>query len=120
MTHFRNLSHGIASAVYAIVLCAELLLPHPARSGQERYDLGGPCLDQFNPGSKEMYDAEKTGQWDPVVVLEKEFVRASCGNSYRWYELVNTLLKAGRNEEATRVLQEMDTRGFEVNPRLVT
>jgi hypothetical protein len=52
-------------------------------------------------------------------VLEKEAVRAACNNEYRWEGLVNALLSAHRSAEASSVLQEMDARGFDLNPALL-
>ena len=63
-----------------------------------------------------MGEAEKSRDWDRVIALRKQEVRAGCRIAYRWYELVDTLLQAGRPEEASQVLQEMDTHGLEVNP----
>jgi hypothetical protein len=65
-----------------------------------------------------MREAEKAGAWDRAVALRKEEVRSGCSNQYRWFELVNTLIEALRTPKATRVLQEMDLRDFEVNPAL--
>jgi hypothetical protein len=48
-------------------------------------------------------------------VLAKEDVRAGCKSEYRWEELVNALLSADRSAEASRVLQEMGARGFDLN-----
>jgi len=69
-------------------------------------------------GWKQMRPAEKNHDWDRLIALRKEEVRAGCGIVYRWYELVDTLLQASRPEEASRVLQAMDAHGFEVNPSL--
>jgi hypothetical protein len=122
----KNLWQAVRKVVYArativsvaclIVLCADLGLASPASTGQERYDLGGPCEDQPNfRVSKELKDAESAHEWDRAVVLTKEDVRAGgCNIPYRWDELVNALLSAHRSAEASRVLQEMDARGFDV------
>jgi hypothetical protein len=121
-----NLWQAVRKVVYArvtlvsvaclIVLCADLVLASPASTGQERYDLGGPCVDQPNfRVSKELQDAESAHEWDRAVVLTKEDVRAGgCNIPYRWYGLVNVLLSAHRSAEASSVLQEMDARGFDV------
>src|SRR5512146_2350039 len=63
--------------------------------------------------------ARKQGDWDRVIALEKQSVRDGCAIEYRWRELANTLVVASRPKEALAVLQEMDTRGFEVNPSLI-
>jgi hypothetical protein len=64
-------------------------------------------------------NAERAGEWDRAVVLAKEDVRAGCNIPYRWEELVNALLSAHRSAEASSVLQEMDTRDFDLNPALM-
>lgn len=122
----KNLWQAVRKVVYArvtivsvaclIVLCADLVLASPASTGQERYDLGGPCKDQPSMRwLKEIQDAERAGEWDRAVVLEKEAVRDGCNIPYRWYGLVNALLSAHRSAEASSVLQEMDARGFDLN-----
>ena len=126
----KNLWPTVRKVVYArativlvacpIILCADLVLACPAATGQERYDLGGQCSDQPNwPGWRQMQDAEQAREWDRAVVLAKEEVRAGCGSEFRWEGLVNTLLSAHRSAEASSVLQEMDARGFELNPALL-
>src|SRR5438105_6700696 len=104
----------IVSVACLIVLCADLVSASPASTGQERYDLGGPCVDQPSWPEKEIHDAERAREWERVVVLEKETVRGGCNIPYRWYRLVNALLSAHRSAEASSVLQEMDARGFDV------
>jgi len=119
----RNPINGratIASVVCLLVVCAELLLSRSARTGQQNYDLGGSCQDQPSwNGWKEIRDAEKDGEWDRAVALRKEAVRAECSIQYRWYGLVTALLKARRPAEASSILEQMDSRGFEVNPALI-
>lgn len=107
----------IVSAACLVVLCADPVLAFPASTGQEGYDLGGPCKDQPNfRVSKELHDAESAHEWDRAVVLTKEDIRADgCNIPYRWYRLVNVLLSAHRSAEASSVLQEMDARGFDLN-----
>jgi len=81
--------------------------------------LGGPCKDEPSLILPDRIQAEKSGDWDRAAELEKRFVRASCGNQYRWYGLIRALLKAGRETQAVLVLQEMDARGFDLNPALI-
>ena len=111
----------IVSVACLIVLCADLVLASPASTGQERYDLGGPCEDQPNfRVSKELQDAESAHEWDRAVVLTKEDIRAGgCNIPYRWYRLVKALLSAHRSAEASSVLQEMDARGFDLDLELL-
>ncbi|MBV9761276.1 MAG: hypothetical protein JO340_11990 [Acidobacteriaceae bacterium] len=79
--------------------------------------IGGPCQDDRGwIGSKQMREAERSHDWDRLIDLRKQEVRTGCGIAYRWYELADTLLQAGRPKEALRVLQAMDARGFEINP----
>lgn len=86
-------------------------------SAQEHYDLGGPCQPEAGIGPfQEILKAEKSGAWDRAVELHKLSVRGMCGNDYRWQMLAKALLTAGRDSEAVRVLQEMDSRGFELSP----
>jgi hypothetical protein len=105
-----------------ILLMAWLFHASPAsdaiQSASKYYDLGGACQDRpyFIPGN--MDQAEKTAAWDRAIDLRKEYVRASCGNEFRWYQVVKTLLLAHRPEDALCTLQEMDARGFEINPSL--
>jgi hypothetical protein len=69
---------------------------------------------------KELHDAENAHEWDRAVALTKEDVRADgCNIPYRWYGLVNALLSAHRSAEASSVLQEMDARGFDLNPAVL-
>ncbi len=99
-----------------LILCADLLLSRPA-AVEQHYDLGGPCENRPSwNGWKEIREAEKAGEWDRAVALIKQAVRAACRNQYRWFGLVNALLKAHRSAEALSILQEMDSRGFEINP----
>lgn len=110
----------ITSVMCLLILCAELISPLPGWGIQEHYDLGGPCQDQPSwNGWKEIRDAEKAGEWDRAVALQKQAVRAGCNIQYRWYGLVNALVKAHRLPEASGILQQMDSRGLEVNPALI-
>jgi pentatricopeptide repeat protein len=109
----------IVSVACLIVLCADLVLASPASTGQERYDLGGPCKDQSSLIVYGIENAERAGEWDRAVVLEKEEVRAGCNIEFRWDGLVNALLRAHRSAEASSVLQEMDARGFDLNPAVL-
>jgi hypothetical protein len=125
----KNLWQAVRKVVYArativsvaclIVLCADLVSACPASTGQEGYDLGGPCKDQPTSHGREIKDAERARDWDRAVVLVKEDVRAGCNIPYRWYELVNALLSAHRSAEASSVLQEMDARGFGIDLALL-
>jgi hypothetical protein len=64
-----NLWQAVRKVVYArvtlvsvaclIVLCADLGSACPASTGQEQYDLGGPCADQPSWRMKEIQDAER-------------------------------------------------------------
>jgi len=100
------------------VLCtAAVLLLLAARSAPCDDEIGGACeINLFWSGGKQVGEAEKSHDWERLIALRKQEVRAGCGIAYRWYELVDTLLQAGRPEEASRVLQRMDARGFEVSP----
>jgi hypothetical protein len=84
-----------------------------------RFDLGGPCSPAINsegPGIyKEIAEARKSQSWDRLIELEKRFVRDGCAIEYRWRELANIFVQAGRQAEAIQVLEEMDSRGFDLN-----
>jgi hypothetical protein len=105
--------------MYLIVLIAGLLSPFAGSAAEQYYDLGGPCKDQPLMNLREINDARKGGAWDRVIELEKLQVRAGCRIEYRWHELVNALIEAPRQSEAAQVLQEMDSRGFDVNPSII-
>lgn len=110
----------IGPVVCVVTLCAGLVSVRPAASVQQRYDLGGPCEEQSGWNKwGELGAAERARDWDHVVALQREVVRAGCNNEYGWYGLVDALLKARRPEEASSVLQEMDARGFDINPALI-
>ena len=98
--------------------CLAIVLSLPSKAASDaHYDIGGPCQSGFLSGPfTQIQQAEKSGSWDTLVELEKENVRAGCNIEYRWLELVNALLSAHRPSEAVLVLEEMDARGFEVNP----
>ncbi len=86
---------------------------------QARFDLGGPCSPTMNsegPGIfKEILEARKSQSWDRLIELEKRFVRGGCSIEYRWRELANVFVQAGRQAEAIQVLDEMDARGFDLS-----
>jgi pentatricopeptide repeat protein len=95
-------------------------VPGSAGTDQTPDVLDGPCEENLHWSRlDEISAAEKAGEWDRVVVLQKEGVRAACFSEYTWYGLVNALLKANRRPEASRVLDEMDARGFEINPTFI-
>ena len=85
------------------LLCtAAVLLLLAAVSAPCDSEIGGPCRDDMTwNGWKQMRPAEKNHDWDRLIALRKEEVRAGCGIVYRWYELVDTLLQASRPEEAS-------------------
>jgi hypothetical protein len=86
----------------------------------QHYDLGGPCANVQGPGSfAEILAAKKSGDWNRIIESQKTFVRERCDIQYRWEELAQTLLDAHREPDAVKVLEEMDARGFEVNPALI-
>ena len=63
--------------------------------------------------------ARTGGSWDRIVELEKLNVRQGCEIEYRWLELTDTLIEAGRLQEALKALEEADARGFDLNPALI-
>ncbi len=98
---------------------AAVLLLLAALSAPCDYEVGGPCQDDMTWNSwDQIRQAQKSHDWVQLIALRKQEVRAGCGIAYRWYEFVDTLLQAGHPDEASRVLQEMDAHGFEVNPSL--
>jgi hypothetical protein len=84
------------------------------------YDLGGPCKDSAGPGVlAKILAAKNSGSWELAIELEKANVRDGCSIEYRWHELVNALLEAHRQTEAVQALQEMESRGFNLNPSII-
>ena len=97
-----------------------MLWPHSGWVADGQYDLGGPCKDVAGPGVlPKIWEAKKSGSWDRVIELEKASVRDGCSIEYRWHELVSALVEAHRQTEAVQVLQEMDSRDFELNPSII-
>ena len=89
-------------------------------AASEHYDLGGPCTETQKSGTLgQIWQAKKSGSWDRVIELEKQNVRTGCHIAWRWFELANVLLEAHRPAEALQVLEEVDARGFELNPSLL-
>ena len=86
---------------------------------EAHFDLGGPCSLAMNSGDpgiyKEIAEARKSQSWDRLIELEKRGVRGGCTIEYRWRELANVFVEAGRQTDAIRVLEEMDTRGFDLS-----
>lgn len=108
------------SSLLALFCFAGMVWQRPVWSAVAHYDLGGPCHDVPGPGPfLRILQAKKTGAWDEVVELQKASVRASCANEYQWYELVSALLQAHRQTEAVQVLEEMEARGFDLNPSII-
>jgi hypothetical protein len=80
--------------------------------------LGGPC--QTNRAAVfDTWKAKKDRDWPRAVELERAAVRAGCDIAYRWEELADLLVQANRRAEAVQALEEMDKRGFEVNPSFI-
>src|SRR5689334_20001322 len=89
-------------------------------AAQEAFDLGGPCSPGVHPGPlAEIRRAKQSGSWDRVIELEKQSVREGCGVAYRWLELANSLVEAGRQRDALAAVTEMEARGFDLNPALI-
>ena len=116
----RGHTGGLSKTSTLALLCLAGAFYCSAQPAGARYDLGGPCRDASGAGTfLKILEAKKSGAWDRVVDLSKLNVRESCGNEYRWYELVSALLYARRQPEAVQALQEMDARGFDLNPSLL-
>ena len=54
--------------------------------------------------------------WERLIELQKQSVRAMCSNDYRWFELGEAYLKAGQPDHVIEVLQEVHERGAEIKP----
>lgn len=109
----------IVSGAILTALRAQVVSPQ-ASAPQAAYDLGGPCHNQPPLNDwRQIKDAEESGDWDRVVALEKQAVRAACDNESAWWSLGNALVRAGRPAEASRLLWEMDARRFDVNSEFV-
>jgi len=107
-----------------MALLASFLLSYPTWAAEQHYyDLGGACEDGVDLAQginmRKIRDAEKSGLWDKLIEYEKLLVRGGCSNQFRWGELVESLLKAHRETDALHALQEMDSRGFELNPSTI-
>lgn len=99
-----------------LVFLVSFAVPRSEAPAQQSFSLGGPCVDYPYSGQREIEDAKKNGSWDQLIELEKRNVRSGCAIESRWYDLVTALLKAHRDTEAVQVLQEMDSRGLDLNP----
>ncbi len=111
----------VAVIVSVLLMAAAVAFPQQQSSVTEpRFDLGGPCRAKDGPVNPQLGAARSGGDWNRFVELQKESIRNSCGNQYRWYEIVYGLLKANRQAEALQALEEMDSRGFDLNPSLIT
>lgn len=103
--------------IVLIVIAMAWLRPGIGGADDAQYDLGGPCSDSRTPGAVlQIRTAERAGEWDRVVDLEKQNVRGGCGIANRWFGLANALVQAHHENEAIRVLAEMDSRGFDLSP----
>jgi hypothetical protein len=99
---------------------AAMALPGIAAPAGQFYDLGGPCEKRFDLNlSRAINAAANSKDWDSLVQLQKQDIRDGCEIEYRWWTLADILLKAGRQVEAVGLLQEMDDRGFEINPAMI-
>lgn len=103
--------------IVLIVIAMAWLRPGIGAADDAQYDLGGPCADSRTPGAAlQIRTAQRAGEWDRVVDLEKQNVRGGCGIADRWFGLANALVQAHHENEAIRVLAEMDSRGFDLSP----
>ena len=99
---------------------AAMALPGTAAPAGQFYDVGGPCEKRFDVSlSRSLHAARNNQAWDSLIQLQKQFIRDGCEIGYRWWTLADFLLKAGRQVEALSLLQEMDARGFELNPAII-
>lgn len=110
----------LMASIFLVVFRMTLPQSGSVWAAQQRYDLGGPCSAVVYQGTlPQIWEAKRSGSWDRVIELEKLNVRAGCSIEYRWRELVNALLEAHRQTEALEALQEMDSRGFDLNPSMI-
>jgi hypothetical protein len=113
---FMRLPHLTIALIVSIFLI-DVGIGFPLQ--QTRFDLGGPCSPTMNsegPGMyREIVEARKIQAWDRLIELEKRFVRDGCAIDYRWRELANVFVQAGRQPEAIQALEEMDSRGFDLS-----
>ncbi len=96
----------------------DLELESPSSHSYIAYDLGGPCKDSgsYEPSRRDI-DREVTSKnWIRAIELSKLSVRNMCTNQYRWYELGEMLIAAGKEAEVIQMLNEMLHRGFDVKP----
>ena len=111
---------NLIAAILLVDLAGTLTPLQSACAAQQQFDLGGPCSPVLYPGPlPEIEKAKKSGLWDRVIELEKQSVRDGCGIEYRWRDLANALVEAGRQTDALLVVTEMDARGFDLNPSFI-
>ncbi len=87
----------------------DLELESPSSHSYIAYDLGGPCKDSgsYEPSRRDI-DREVTSKnWIRAIELSKLSVRNMCTNQYRWYELGEMLIAAGKEAEVIQMLNEM-------------
>jgi len=85
----------------------------------QHYDLGGPCTNEnIVPRTyfADIRTAQEKGDWKRLVDLEVLSVRSGCANEFRWKQLARALVLADRAADAIHVLEDMDERGFKLNP----
>ncbi len=102
------------ASMYPILL-AFFLASQPGYTAEQFYSLGGPCQNAPALGRRAIEEAKKSGSWEKAIELEKLEVRGGCGFEYRWFELLKVLLEARRETEAVQVMQEVDSRGFDLS-----
>lgn len=83
------------------------------------FNLGGPCVDVvgYPPGfHTELRESLAEGDWERVIELQKQSVRAMCSNDYRWLELADAYALVARPDVAIEILTELHRKGAEIKP----
>jgi len=105
------------SQLSTAIRIACVLVAVAAMAASQQFDLGGPCVQANSPAIYgQIQQARKNGNWYRAVELQKESVRGGCQIEYRWAQLADVLVAAGRGSDAVQVVTEMDSRGFDLSP----
>lgn len=100
-----------------LVFTSILSVSSAERLSEKDFGLGGPCVDvsRYPPGfHKQQMEATEAGDWERVIELQKQSVRAMCSNNYRWLELAEAYAAAGRTDVSIEILTELHEKGEEI------
>jgi len=93
--------------------CVFLLCLPAASQSPEAAVLGGPCLDEGDPGFAGLHvwhglvsrhEALRAGDRETAVELARQIVRSRCSNEHWWLRLAEDLVEANRLQESVAAL----------------